>query len=127
MRFSFLQMFVLLSTFCSCCQYLYDIHISNKFFLSNSLHCSFLESDTPRTPTPQSPQCQVEDLIEKAGAKLACKECKKTYNSKSKAQLVSHIESQHLKFEIKCDLCDKQFKATSYLKQHQKKGTCAMY
>ena len=86
----------------------------------------FLESDTHCTPTPQpkSPQSQVDDLIEKAGSKLACKECKKTYSSKSKAQLVSHIESQHLELDVKCELCDKKFKATSYLKQHQKKGGC---
>lgn len=77
-----------------------------------------LESDTTQTP-------QVDDLIEKAGSKLSCKECKKTYSNKSKAQLISHIESQHLKLEVKCDLCEKQFKATSYLKQHQKKGACA--
>jgi len=77
---------------------------------------------------PEDYQKQIEAMIEKAatGSKLSCKECKKSFNAKSKASLIAHIESVHLKADISCNKCEKKFKATSYLKQHQKRGPCAV-
>ena len=55
---------------------------------------------------------------------MSCKSCNKTVNTKNKQTLVAHIESVHLKAEIQCGSCQKTFKATSYLKQHQKRSGC---
>ena len=85
----------------------------------------FIESSDT---TESEYQTKIDGYIEKAdtGSKLMCKECKKTFNAKSKASLIAHIESIHLKADINCSTCNKKFKATSYLKQHQKRGACAV-
>ena len=70
-------------------------------------------------------QRQIEALIERGEeSKLSCKSCDKTVSTRNKQNLIAHIESVHLKAEIRCGSCQKTFKATSYLKQHQKRSGC---
>ena len=74
-------------------------------------------------------QRQIEAYIEKIqtneGPKLRCKACQKTSQVKSKSTLINHIEATHIQANVLCNFCNKSFKARSYLKQHQKRGSCA--
>lgn len=105
---------------------IFFVFIVNFFILMNKVD-PFLTSSTSVFNFVESEQRQIEDYIGKAatGSKLECKECKKSFSAKSKASLIAHIESSHLRSSITCEVCTKQFKATSYLKQHQKRGACA--
>merc|ERR1712059_160656 len=75
-------------------------------------------------------QRQIESYIEKVataeGPKLRCRACQKMSASKSKATLVNHIEVTHIQASVLCNVCNKSFKARSYLKQHLKRGTCSV-
>ena len=73
----------------------------------------------------QEYQRQIEAYIERGNEKkLSCKTCSKTVSTKNKASLIAHIESVHIKADFKCGSCNKNFKAASYLKQHQKRSGC---
>jgi len=55
---------------------------------------------------------------------LRCKVCQKMGSSKGKAQLIAHVESVHLNNSVQCNVCNKHFKAKSYLNKHLKRGKC---
>lgn len=87
-----------------------------------------LENDSQGTESEG--QTDPESYLEKVptpegqGQLLRCRVCQKMGNSKGKAQLIAHVESVHLKSSVQCNVCNKHFKAKSYLNKHLKRGTC---
>lgn len=88
-----------------------------------------VDSDSSSVGEDPEYQRQIEAYIEKIqtneGPKLRCKACQKTSQVKSKSTLINHIEATHIQANVLCNFCNKSFKARSYLKQHQKRGSCA--